>query len=299
MFPAKCDASGNLYIRKYATDRPLLGPTVKIDSKGKRVALFDPAAVSQLKLDRADAFSPASDGGFYQIAAVGISHPQIYVLHFSPDGSPTTPIRLDAEFQPFQFAAFDNGNLLASGFQRDAEGNKDPGRSFTAVFSADGRLLAQLSLDLPSTHAQSTKPAGKPDSAKSPAVPPSLDLSDSELSPDGNIYVLRRSSPALIYVISPSGSIVKTLKIKSPVPNLMPSAFHVSRNQVAVSFWDDNPKSQILVVADAQSGRAISTYSDAGALGPSFACYSADDAVFTFLHLGEHNTIEVIRAEAH
>src|SRR5882724_4211694 len=76
MFPAKCDADGNLYIRKYATDRPLLGPTVKIDSKGKRVSLFDPVAISQFKFDRADAFAPAPDGGLYQIAAVGIANPQ-------------------------------------------------------------------------------------------------------------------------------------------------------------------------------------------------------------------------------
>src|ERR1039457_2995100 len=72
MFPSKCDEDGNLYIRKYATDRPLLGPVVKIDPDGKRTALFDPAAFSQLGLDRADAFSPASDGGLYQIAQKGI-----------------------------------------------------------------------------------------------------------------------------------------------------------------------------------------------------------------------------------
>ena len=59
----KCDSDGNLYIRKYASDRPLLSPVAKIDSEGKRSALFDPVAVSQLDLIRADAFSPSSDGG--------------------------------------------------------------------------------------------------------------------------------------------------------------------------------------------------------------------------------------------
>src|SRR5229473_3192737 len=228
MFPAKCDADGNLYIRKYATDRPLLGPIVKIDPEGKRVALFDPVAVSQLKLDRADAFSPAPDGGLYQIATVSIARPQIYVLHFSSDGSPSTPIRLDADFQPFQFAAFANGNLLASGFQRDPQNRSDPGRAYTAVFSADGRLLAQLSL-------------------------------------------------------------------KPPAPGMMPITFHLSANRVAVSFWDETTNSQILVITDAQTGRRIATYSDPGTLGPSFACYSADEGAFTFLHLGEGNSLEVIR----
>jgi hypothetical protein len=300
MFPAKCDADGNLYIRKYATDRPLLGPIVKIDPEGKRVALFDPVAVSQLKLDRADAFSPAPDGGLYQIATVGVARPQIYVLHFSSDGSPSTPIRLDVDFQPFQFAAFANANLLASGFQRDLQNRTDPGRPYTAVFSADGRLLAQLSLEPPPEPAHATaKSAVKPAVSDSRTSTPTLDLSDAEPSPDGNIYALRRSSPALIYVISSVGKILRTLKIKSPADGVMPNTFHVSANRVAVSFWDDSVNSQTLVVTDAQTGRRIATYSDAGTLGPSFACYSADEGVFTFLHLGEGNTLEVIRAEAH
>jgi hypothetical protein len=53
-----------------------------------------------------------------------------------------------------------------------------------------------------------------------------------------------------------------------------------------------------VVVADAQTGRKIASYDDAGGLGPSFACYSANDGVFTFLNLGEGNAMEVIRAEA-
>jgi hypothetical protein len=299
MFPAKCDADGNLYIRKFATDRPLLGPIIKVDPEGKRVALFDPASVSQIKLDRADAFSPAPDGGLYQIAAVSVANPQIYVLHFSSDGSPATPTRLDADFQPYQFAAFANGNLLVSGFQRDLQNKSDPGRPYTAVFSADGRLLAQLSLEPPEPAHATGKLAAKPATGDSRTSTPTLDLSDAEPSPDGNIYALRRSSPALIYVISSAGMILRTLKIKSPVPGLMPNTFHVSANRVAVSFWDDNTNTQTLVVTDAQTGRRIAAYSDVGALGPSFACYSADEGVFTFLHLGEGNTLEVIRAEAH
>ena len=300
MFPARCDADGYLYIRKFATDRPLLGPIVKVDQEGKRVALFDPVAVSQLKLDRADAFSPAPDGGLYQIATVGIARPQIYVLHFSSDGSPGTPTRLDADFQPFQFAAFTNSNFLVSGFQRDPQNRSDPGRPYTAVFSADGRLLAQLSLEPPPEPAHAT-----PQSAVKPAISdartstPTLDLSDAEASPDGNTYALRRSSPALIYVISSVGKIFRTLKIKSPANGVMPNTFHVSANRVAVSFWDDNTNTQTLIVTDVQTGRRIATYSDAGALGPSFACYAADEGIFTFLHLGEGNTLEVIRAEAH
>src|SRR3981189_955600 len=48
MSSSKCDADGNLYVRKLAVDRPLLGPVVKIDPHGKRGALFCRAPFSQL-----------------------------------------------------------------------------------------------------------------------------------------------------------------------------------------------------------------------------------------------------------
>jgi hypothetical protein len=302
MNSSKCDADGNLYIRKYAMDRPLLSPVVKIDPEGKRTALFDPVAFSQLQLDRADAFSPAPDGGLYQIASAGILKPQIYVIHFSSDGSPSSPVRLDADFEPYQFAPFLSGNLLVSGRQRDLGNKADAGRPVTAVFSADGRLLAQLSFEPPPGPAKTSgTSAGKPTAkagADAQKSAPSLDLSDAEVGADGNIYALRRSSPALVYVISPAGKIVRTLKVSAPVASVMPEAFHVSGNRMAVSFWNDDDQSRMLAVNDAQTGQRIATYSGSAELGQSFACYSADDAVFTFLHLGEKNELEVIRAEA-
>src|SRR5882672_530396 len=205
MFPARCDADGNLYIRKYATDRPLLGPIVKIDPEGKRVAFFDPKAFSDVKPDRADAFSPAPDGAFYQIAGGGIAGSPVYVLKFSSDGSPSSRVILAADFKPYQFAPFADGNFLASGFVSDPQGRPEKARAFNAVFSADGRLLKEISfgraIDVEAT-ASSTK--HREGSALKPPLP-TLDLSDSEAGVDGNIYALRHSSPALVYVISPGG----------------------------------------------------------------------------------------------
>jgi hypothetical protein len=312
MSPSKCDADGNLYIRKYAMNRPMLGPVVKIDPDGKRIALFDPAAFSQLALDRADAFSAATDGGMYQIAQSGALKPRIYVLHFSSDGSPASPTLLDADFEVYTFAAFANGNFLVSGVKRDVQDRSDRGRNFTAVFSADGRELERLSF--PEVQGQDSRGATKAgtksnaagrqnearkDAEKDVEKPaPTLDLADAEVGSDGNLYVMRGSSPALVYVIAPSGKIVKTIKIVTPVRGAVPSAFHVSGNRLAISFRNEENESQRVIVADAQTGRRIASYDDATGVGTSFACYSANDGVFTFLRLGEGNELEVIRAGA-
>src|ERR1700674_1334826 len=196
MSSSKCDADGNLYIRKLAVDRPLLGPVVKIDPDGKRTALFDPAAFSQLALDRADAFLPASDGGLYQIAQSGILKPRIYVLHFSSDGSPSSPTLLDADFEVYTFAAFADGNFLVSGVKRGVQNKNDRGRNFTAVFSADGRELAQLSFQAPQESAKASAKKANTNGAEKAA--PGLDLAEAEVGSDGNLYVMRFSSPALV-----------------------------------------------------------------------------------------------------
>lgn len=296
MSGSKCDSEGNLYIRKLATDRPMLGPVVKINEEGKRVAMFDPASFSDPKLSRADAFSPALDGGLYQIAGTGGLKPQIYVIRFAADGSPASATRIDAEFEPYQFAAFPAGNLLVSGLERDVMNKSDQGRNFTAVFSDDGRMLARLSLT-PSVNKTRAK-AGKRKTEDTSDSKPTLDLSEADPGMDGNIYALRRSDPAVVYVISSAGKLVRTLKVKAPEPGVDPSAFHVSGNRMAVAFSNDEKQSQTVVIVDAQTGRAIAHYSDQSSLGPAFACYSADEGVFTFLQLGEQNTIEVVRANA-
>jgi hypothetical protein len=302
MSSSKCDADGNLYIRKYAVDRPLLGPVVKIDPDGKRVALFDPASFSELGLDRADAFSPASDGGIYQIAQSGVLMPHIYALRFSSDGTPSTPTLLGADLEVYAFAAFAGGNFLVSGVKRDVQNPKDRGRNFTAVFAADGRELAQLTFPEPSAKAGAKSGAGdrRTDRQKDPGTDsdkaaPALDLADAEVGSDGNLYVMRAGSPALIYVITPSGKIMRTIKVAVAAA---PSGFHVSGNRLAISYWNEAGASLNVAVVDAQTGRKIDTFSDPEGLGPSFACYSANDGVFTFLKLGEKNEMEVIHAEA-
>lgn len=294
---SKCDGDGNLYIRKFAIDQPLLSPVVKIDADGKRVARFDPAAFPTLALDRADAFSPASDGGMYQIAQSGVVKPRIYVLNFSSDGSPSSAALLDADFEAYTFAAFAERNFLVSGVKRDVLNKSDHGRNFTAVFSADGRELAKLSFQDPA-QAGATKEISKSAQKDAEKAASTLDLAEAEAGRDGNLYVMRRSSPALVYVISPSGTVMKTIKVGSPLPDALPTAFHVSGNQMAVLFWNDENQRQTVVVADAQTGRKIASYVDPGGLGPSFVCFSANEGVFTFLKLGEGNALEIIRAEA-
>jgi hypothetical protein len=313
MPPVKCDADGNLYIRKFAPNRPR-GPVVKIGPDGKPNGLFDPAMFAGLALDRVDAFSPAPDGGIFQIAQKGIIKPLIYVLHYSSDGSASSPSRLEADFEVYTFAAFPDGSFLVSGSQRDPMDKNDHGRGVTKVFSSDGRELATVTFQ--ETSRKHTQPAAAnagappmqkdaPSEAAKPAEKPAgaLDLKDAEVSRDGNLYVMRASSQALIDVVSPGGKIVKTLRIAVPMPGAVPNSFHVSENRLAVLFMNGSDGNAVeklsdaIAVVDGQTGHKIAAYSATNDLGV-FACYSANDGVFTFLKHADGNVLQVIRAEA-
>lgn len=301
----KCDADGNLYVPGVAAAWSLLGSLVKIDASGKVVATYNPADFAQLALDRADSFTPAADGGVYQIAQKGVFKPDIYVLHFARDGSASSSTHLDAGFEPYTFAAFLDGTFLLSGVKRDLSDKHDQGTNFTAVFTADGRQLSQLSLktnsfkqsrDSAATFA--AKPAMTSAAKMDKPEEPTLDLAEAEAGDDGYLYVVRRSSPALIYVISPSAKIVNTFKIESPKANAVPAAFHLSGNRMAMLFAGNDDKNDALIaVLDAQTGRRIATYSSPSSLGTTFACYSANDDSFTFLRLEESGT-KIVRADA-
>ncbi len=314
MFPSKCDEDGNLFIREFAGSRAQLGPVVKINPKGEHKALFDPAAFLQPTVDRADAFSPAPDGGLYQIAQKGIEKPEIYVLRFSSDGSPSSSVRLAADLEVYTFAAFPSGNFLISGVKRDVRGAKDRGKTFTAVYSADGRFLKQLSFESSNTNNDKPNSAG---AGASPAAAPKagekedekeaplLDLSAAEAGKDGNLYVMRPSSPPAVYVITPEGKIIRTLTITVSQKDVQPTAFYISGNQLAISFSGDQNQLQTLEIVDAQTGRTIRLYSyDPSLAGsdsnmvPAFGCFDANGGTFTFLALTEGSGLQIIRAGA-
>jgi hypothetical protein len=78
----------------------------------------------------------------------------------------------------------------------------------------------------------------------------------------------------------------------------MPTTFHVSGNQIAISFMGgEGEDARLFVVADSQSGQILRTFSQQGIVGSEFACYSANDGEFTFVHLAEGNKIELVRAQ--
>jgi len=122
------------------------------------------------------------------------------------------------------------------------------------------------------------------------------------LGDDGNVYLMRRTSPATIYVIASSGDLLRTVSIEPANNGQMPFDMQVAGGRIAVEFSlscsADHCEGANLTVADATTGQKLSDYSEDKGIGGVFACYSAKPERFTFLRVGDDNRLQMIQASA-
>jgi hypothetical protein len=108
-----------------------------------------------------------------------------------------------------------------------------------------------------------------------------------EAAKDGNVYVMRWMSPALIYAISGGGAVVRKFSVDPGDKALMPVMMHVSGGRIAVLFRNEATREQSVKVVNLE-GEEIANY-DASphdekmAIGAAFACYFAKQTRFIFL----------------
>jgi len=279
--PLKCDGSGNFYLM---TSVDANSGIRKLNAKGDRLAVFVANSASDVDVLVATFFSVTPDGDVYQLAFLRKSKDRV-VLVFNKDGTYKTHIKLDTDFTwiPSEVAAFPSGDFLVTGLRNNPDRDVNVKLPFTAIFSSSGNMKKQISLqddklieDLAS-------------SGDSHVVPPTHPLGNvaveggqMEAGEDGNIYLMRRMSPAIFYAISPGGEVVKRFFVDAGSADLSPIAMHLSGTRIAILFRNPQTREQIIKVVDL-SGKKVATYDDQhingkGMLGSAFACYATNPA---------------------
>jgi hypothetical protein len=284
---ARCDGDGNVYLRssdsetsqRYHPTSAL--PIRKIRPDGSLGSSFGVADVSPglLAID----FFVAVDGGVYQ-AARSESERSVYLVSYLPDGTLKSRVRLDATFFiPYQLAVFRSGEFLVSGIHGPY--NRTP---YTAVFSADGRLIREIyepEDEDARKRAEAGFPGFRPESMES-----SNDFvthGDAALGSDGNAYLLRSGSPALIYVISSRGDIVRKLRVGSVDSELVAGGVKSDSGELAISFLRERSNAGLLEIVDYRGDLTATYVSDDSSTYPGLlACYGPNRLVFVNLESG-------------
>lgn len=296
--PIHCDDQGNLYT---STDPFGVKSIRKLNAKGESAALFQPSSVTDLKLNIAFHFDVDGSGKVYQLAEE--QKPPVHLIMYKSDGSYQGNVKLDPGFlwHASTLAVFrPSGALLVAGQRYDWNriAVKLP---FTGVFSDSGSLLREVKLeDDDAIHEMAASGDPRVVSPESPTDNLAFALSQMQAADDGNVYLMRWLSPAIVYAISPGGEVVRRFEVKAGDDNYKPDTMHISGNRMAVLFLQPQTHQQLIKVVDLE-GKELATYepsaTGASALGGGFACYSTNPERFTFLESGDNNQLEIKLAE--
>lgn len=292
----KCDEDGNLYMH---VDILGLAGVHKLSAKGEPLALFE-AKSSRLAVSLARDFSLASNGVVYEL--ISAREPSRYVFVYKPDGTLSSEIKLQAGFffSPQRIAVFPSGALFVSGLEPDKD-NADTFWPFQGIFSSDGTLLKEVDFaddeDIYDLAASGDKRVVLPTNSHSNIAVAGESI---EAGADGNVYLMRRISPAILYAVAPGGS-VRRFTVDPGDEDFLPSHMHISGNRIAILFRKELTGQQFLKVTDLE-GHVQATYEDrlvngVSELGPAFACYNANSETFTFLSTMEDGKLGIKTAQ--
>src|SRR5450631_2529887 len=237
---ARCDDDGNVYLHlmNAETERQYLkvsrSPISKISPNGSLGVTFriTDAGPDLSAID----FFVSGKGDVYQ-AAWSKTNPAAHVIAFSKDGSVRSTVSLDAPFfTPYQIVVFSSGELLVSG--TEGPENRAP---YSAVFGPGGNLIKKI-YEPEDEDSRRRAEAGEPNFQSDYTNSGNLSVwhGDAALGSDGNAYLLRAVSPALIYVISHKGEIVRKLLIESPGSGLVAERVRSAAGRLAITFLESH-----------------------------------------------------------
>ena len=296
----KCDGEGNVYIQY----NPALPAIHKLNSKGERVAVFQPTLNPDRKIEASRSFAVVPSGELYELVFAHEITRYVYV--YKSDGSFDSAVKLQPgiPWSPSTIAIFPSGQLLIAGaeYERGAGVATLP---FTGIFAADGRLLKEIKLEDDETlRDMAVRGDARVTSPQMPHGNRAVALSHAEMASDGNAYLMRWATPAIFYAISPGGEVVRRFTVNPPQDAAEPPMdVHVSENRIAILFVNQQTMRKVIKIVDLE-GHEIATYAEpmaggkpAGDVGLALACYTQNPDRFTFIGAGDDNRVQFWIAE--
>jgi hypothetical protein len=292
-----CDSDGNLYFR---TDPDGVAGIRKLNGKGERMALFQ-ATSPNVKASHPAYFTLGPNGDVYQL----IFAPEMsrYVFVYKADGTVKSEIKLQPGFPffPSRLAIFASGDILVSGLEYDKD-RAAPMRPVTGIFSSDGALRKEVMLeDDEKIHDMAVSGDPKVTSPQNPSANYAVIGGAAEIGSDGNVYLMRRLSPAILYAISAGGAVVRRFTVDAGDGDFLPSGMHIAGNRISVLFRKEQTRQEVIKIVDLE-GNDIATYDEPvidgrHALGPAFLCYADNPERFIFLTATDDDKLGLIIAK--
>ena len=180
--------------------RPGKFDVVKIAPDGSQKATYSYSGVADIKDDTLLAASAGDHEEMYELLrAPG----QRVLLRLSENGQLESRTEIDAPepFAPAQLEVLPNGTLFVSGTLIGDKTGHGAGEPVNALYDASGRWLKEIRLKNDSGLLKQPLKTADRIGSQNRAV----HFGRTTVGNDGNLYVMRATSPAMVYVISPEG----------------------------------------------------------------------------------------------
>ena len=270
-----CDGAGNVYARPVMfgalPEIAARAPVQQIKTDGTLGRSYRIADASPDLLIPVSGFFVAANGKVYIVGWSGEPDHlggRIYVVAFSAEGSVESVVHIDSRerFSPQSLAVFDSGEMLLSGWQ--GETGHTP---YAAVFASDGTLSKKI-VQPEDAELAKRADAGEADLMPGPEYGNVAALGRVIIGSDGNAYLMRRASPVVVYVVSRSGEVVRTLHIDAT--GLRPLDIQSAEGTLAIFFGSDSGNQALRVVDFSGNQLASLDIFGGGEGNQSFACYT-------------------------
>lgn len=237
-----------------------------------------------------------ADGKVFQAAD---AQGEVFVVEFAQDGSvkAKTKLATTSYTQSWLLAVFKSGEYLLTA--TTGEDNLTP---FTAVFAADGRLVKKIYEPDDEEARQKALPSDwGPRTIGSIGGADFVSKGDVAAGSDGNLYLLHgTASPALVYVISPAGEVLRKLRIDAGDSELLARSIKSYAGRLAIEFdrgFNFDTHQNLIKVTDLK-GTSIAAYRMPPVVGTHslyLAGYGPEG--FTFLPYENEDKLYLVRAK--
>jgi hypothetical protein len=253
------DSAGNIYLRY----QPLKGSSFR----GGLTKIARTGAVTNINIGKIPDIDEGSialihavspEGRIYSIVnmekAIASLSGTTYLAVFGNDGSLTSRTPFEFNFRPTMLVPLPDGSVFVAGIRR-AKSNSESGReSFTAIFSADGKLRREIHRDSPKLSDEDKKYG---------YVDKDIEIGQAKLGDDGNVYV-SNADGTKITAVSQSGRVVHDVRLEKPFAAAEFNTFFVSGTKLLESFWGKpSPPDEVkfpYVLYELETGKLIAQY---------------------------------------
>lgn len=276
-----CDARGNIYSLVFDTQHHFIDKPPALDRITPAAAVGASFSAGKGSLVGAG-FGPGGEAAIVmnRDRLAGFSTAD-YLLRFDADGKLESETRFPKNLgaRGASLALFPDGNLLvvrrSPPRQRHLTGYYDPSaenrrHSWTpsiAIYDHQAKLVTEVQL---------------PDD-------PAVYVGDAVSGPDGNIYLMGArvgvgitDYPAIIYVVAPSGKVVRRVVVAAPASYMVPNPLQVADGRIAILFFEVRTWQSVVSVNDWTTGERIALYQLPNKTR-MLACYDARTDAMTFL----------------